>query len=92
MFGMKTTFTCAGEDVIDIHWIIGDVPIYLLDDTLGQVEVHEELLEDDCLRSSLTIGGSAETDNISVTCVLLDISGLLPLPPVYLTVLGGESP
>ena len=87
MFGKKTTFTCAGVDILGISWIVGSTSIDQLDDTLGQVEV--EQLEDGCFRSNLTIVGSAQNDNIAVTCVLLDKSGLHSLPPVYLTVLGG---
>ena len=89
MFGKKTTFTCAGEDILGISWIVGSTFVDQLDDALGQVHVEVEQLEDGCYRSNLTITGSAQNDKISVTCVLLESSGLFPLPPVHLTVLGG---
>lgn len=89
MIGEKATFVCAGEEIYDIDWIVGGTPVDRLDDTFGQIEEHDELLEGGVFRSTLSIIGGPENDNVSIQCVLIVIYEQPHfVQPVFLTVLG----
>ena len=80
--GEEAKFSCSGEALI-VVWTINDNSIGLLG-----IQSTEQIV-DGVLTSTITVIGSAQYDNASIQCLLyVSFATILPLPPVFLTVLG----
>ena len=81
LLGEEAKFSCSGE-TLAIVWTINGTSI----GSLG-IRPSEETVNG-VVTSDLTVIGSAQYDNASIQCVLVNSPTVTFLPPVSLTVLG----
>ena len=82
ILGQEAEFVCAGVSIA-IGWTINGTSV----EDFGASSTDEVV--DGVRRSTLTVSGSVENNNASIQCLLIvSASEILPLPPVFLTVLG----
>ena len=86
--GETALFMCAGKANYGSAWFINGDSYDLLSSKDRGVAVISDNSNYPLYQSNLTIPGTVENDNVSIQCVLVDVSNLELSTVVYLTVLG----
>ena len=85
--GETALFMCAGE-AVGSYWEVNGDPDNVPVNTQRGVVVNDDNTDPSLYKSTLTIPGTVENDNVSIQCVLIDGANADFSTVVYLTVLG----